>query len=137
MIDEIEVERRLKNWIRWKQGEGGGMGQGRHPLACIAEMVRDRSRFRGTTIPLFTHEAHQTNDDILALPQPLRDALLEQHLGRGNTADSLRRLGIAKATFYSRISKAHAALWTVWMTREHAARELRRANEAVIKQARP
>lgn len=137
IIDDSEVDRRLSNWVRWKCGERGGMGHAAHPLGRLADMVVDRWRYKETSIPLFAHEARQTDEDIQALPVPFRDALLEQHLGRGNVAASLARLGVARATFYERIKRARAALWTVWQARDQASRALRRANDEATRRARP
>lgn len=106
MRDE-EIERRCLNWARWKLGGGGGStGYAR----VSPGMEPSGSRYRESRIPTNDCEAEETDRAIRSLDPDLAKTVTVHYTSPHGFEWQARELGIAVATMYRRIERAHALL---------------------------
>lgn len=109
MSRDEEIERRLKNWARWK------LGATRAPQGTAGTnwdsfgMPRDPYGAQ-TPIPTDDDEAWKTDEAVLRLASELRAAVESEYLGAGSQAKKARRLGITERGMRDRIERAHRLL---------------------------
>ncbi len=112
MIDYIN--KRLNDWARWKLSDRATV---RHMLgakSCWPRMLGEAEstetvRQHGTLVPLNDLECCQTDKAICALPDELRDTVIEFYTRRAGTVETIaKRLGISRATLFRRIDQAHS-----------------------------
>lgn len=121
MRDE-EMERRCLNWARWKLGGSSGtMGYAR----VSPGMEPGGGRYREARIPTIDCEAEETDRGIAALDPDLRRTVEQYYLQpEGNYIKAIR-LGIAEATLYRRIERAHQEL-SAWLQDRRRAADVER-----------
>ncbi len=118
-----EIERRLENWSRWKQGGGlGGLGYASVQLNGESE----RARFREAVIPTVDCEAEETDRAVAGLESTLRRTVEVFYLEPEGYEAKARYLCIGVAGMYRRLERAHALLHN-WFVELQAKRRAERA----------
>ena len=125
-----DIERRLRNWARWRLTQGAG------PLGYAA--VRPdgneagvRTPYEDAPIPTNGIEASETEDAVRRLPSELKRAVEVYYVEGRSERDMLRRLCVTKSTMHARIDQAHRALQEHFTARLDKARQERRRVEAL------
>lgn len=122
-----EIERRLQNWARWKQGAGsGGLGYG-----SSWSSDGGGSRYREAVIPTFDHEAAITDEGVNALEARLRLTLHQVYLTADSPELDARQLGISKMAVDARVWQAHRHLSSWLAERAEIARRERERVESL------
>ena len=107
MARDVEVERRLLNWARWKRGVSvGGLGHGA-PSASAAAGFSGGGGYREAVIPVWDTEAAVTDQAVAALPDELRGTVRVVYLDPAPEATMALELGIAVRTLHARVERAH------------------------------
>lgn len=122
------IKRRLDNWAIWKaRGAGGALGY--HTRNILAVDVWARGAYNGMMIPVFEHEAEETDCAVESFraTRPQVYATLKRiyllDLGVNETA---RRFGIPKSTVCSHLERADAAI-DMWLQDRAAEKDKQRA----------
>jgi hypothetical protein len=111
-----DVERRLQNWARWKQGLGsGGLGFG----GSSWNMEASGSRYREAVIPTVDCEASETDQAVQALDERLRSTVRQVYLTGASTRVDACVLGISPAGVDARVWEAHTRI-AFWFTDRQA-----------------
>jgi len=107
-----DIERRLLNWARWKDGDGsprlgnGGVWNGESA----------RSGYREAIVPTSDVEASQTDMAVQSMVPELQQAVTIVYLRTGSIEKAAASVGVPISTIYRRVDLAHAriAAWLVW-----------------------
>lgn len=133
MRRDEDIERRLLEWARWREGAGQGGGGG----GAWGE-IRSTTGYREAIIPTAAVDASITNDGVMALDGPLRAAVEAwylrgdgtQHMSSGALAAA--RLRMSEATMHKRVALAHQAL-KVWLAERAALRREAERRDAELR----
>lgn len=137
MARNEDMERRLRNWARWRASMGVGMGS-----YARTDMTQERVDGGGgydtpLSIPISDDEASRTETAVQALEAGLRDAVFAVYVNGGTMRHKASRLGIAEATIYARVDQAHRRL-SAWFSEQAAAvRDHHARMQALQASARP
>lgn len=133
MARDPNIERRMLNWMRWKQGAGSiGLGYG---SASIWNRVQvDHSPNRASVVPTNAIEGDETNDAINALPQHLKETVHVFYLCDDRIELKARALGCGVSTVHARIGEAHRLI-TVWFSDKTRAAAAHREREEAVQAA--
>ncbi|MBX3605350.1 MAG: hypothetical protein KF788_08765 [Piscinibacter sp.] len=137
MARNEDMERRLRNWGRWRASMGmGGVGN-----YARCDMTQERVDGGGgfdapLAIPITDDEAARTDVAVEALEAGLRDAVHAVYVKGGTMREKATRLGIAEATVYARIDQAHRRLAAWFSAEAQAQRDHRARMEALQASAR-
>lgn len=129
-----EMERRLLNWARWKQGAGvGGLGF----AAVKLEACSSRPMYRESIIPTSAAEAEETDRGITWLSEPWQRTVRVHYLARHGLQWQSAQLGVSDRMIRIRIEQAHVQL-KMWLHGVQLARLAQRDRvEALQRAARP
>lgn len=107
-----DIERRLLNWARWKEGDGSPSLGGR----SVFNGESIRGMYREAIVPTSDVEASQTDLAVRSLLPELQQALEIVYLRIGTMEKASAQAGVPAATIYRRVDQAHAriAAWLVW-----------------------
>jgi hypothetical protein len=133
MARDVDVERRLQSWARWRAGlKAGGLG---YATLDLTTWTGSGDRYRESTIPTMDAEAAVTHQAVQALPSELRRTCEVVYLEGGAMEKKAARLVCAPSTVYTRIERIHVAV-RMWLVERHrAAQEERRRVEALQRDA--
>lgn len=108
MARDVEVERLLLQWARWRLGVGGRSGGLGYALSRPG--VGQIARVREARIPLDACEAERTDRMVQELEIGLRRAVEVYYLHPGSIRTRAGLLGIGEAAMHQRIWRAHLKL---------------------------
>jgi hypothetical protein len=104
------IEQRLVNWARWRLSSGIGM-LGYASIELGDALLEGKGEgYDAAPVPLSDIDGSETQQAIDKLSPDLKATIEQQYLANVPLDRKLRRLGIAKQTFYDRIDSAHRAL---------------------------
>jgi DNA-directed RNA polymerase specialized sigma24 family protein len=103
-----DIERRLQEWVRWRERQAAGGGVLGFARCGFEPVVHDR--YRQAAIPTVDCDASITDQAVLALASPLRAAVEAFYLRAGSVGKAAARLCIGESTLHMRIGQAHQAL---------------------------
>lgn len=137
MARDLEVERQLQQWARWRLS-GGAVGLG---YAAVRPMVAGGSIGREqrveARIPINSCEAEAMDRLVHRLEPSERRTVEVNYLHPGSVGKRAAVLGIGEAALHQRIGRIHAVLRR-WMADVRGAADGERARvEALIEAARP
>ena len=131
-----DIENRLRNWARWKDGASGGR-LNYSSVKWGAPMPKGpRDTYDSVPVPINDIEASETDQAVQRLPSELKATVIECYTGRGGEAEHLRVLCCAKATMYARIDRAHRLLADHFAAKQDRQREERERLERLQRQAK-
>lgn len=125
MAKSDDMERRLENWARWRQGAGlGGLGYASSNM--LAAMGGDRGGYREATVPTVDCEGAETDRAVMTLASELRATVEVYYLQPWSMAEKARRLAVTEATVRNRLGRAHGLL-SSWLADQAQQRRAERA----------
>lgn len=131
-----EIENRLRNWSRWREGAGGGRLNYSSVKWGPPLPKASQDPYAAAPVPINDIEASETEQAVQLLPGDLKATVIEYYTGRGGEADHLRQLCCAKATMYARIDRAHRLLADHFAAKKDRQREERERLDLLQRQAR-
>ncbi|WP_449574979.1 hypothetical protein [Methylibium petroleiphilum] len=132
MARDPDMERRLRNWARWRIGNSsGGLG---FASAKLEERVDGGGYDAQARMPTIDHEAGETEEAVLALDSRLRATVESVYVASGTVSSKAARLCCSEATIHARIIEAHRAL-ARWFSEKAATRREERARVEKLQRA--
>lgn len=132
MARDPEIERRLLNWARAKEGGlSGGLGFARANL----EADTYQRGYREATIPIDACEADITDQAVRSLLPVLRETVMRLYLNNESTKVVAARARVTEQAVLARLWKAHAELRAWFAERESKAAEERKRVERMQRTA--
>jgi hypothetical protein len=108
MARDVEIERRLQSWARWKAGVSmGGLG---YSGVNLLGAMGDSQRHRESKIPVLDAEAADTDGLVLELPSELRRTAEVIYLQGGTMERKAAQLVCRLSTLYARLDQVHVLL---------------------------
>lgn len=135
MAKDRDMERRMLNWVRWREGSCSiGLGYG---SASIWHGVRvDGQRCSQSVIPTDAFEAEQTDQAVAALPAYLSATVEVYYLSDTTMEHKAKVLGCGVSTVHARIADAHRKIVAWFSDRQRVDAEHRQRQESIQRLAR-
>ena len=129
MAKDRDMERRMLNWVRWREGSCSiGLGYG---SASIWNGIRvDGQRCRESVIPTDAVEAELTDQAVASLPAYLTATVEVYYLSDEGLAHKALVLGCGVSTVHARIADAHRKIAAWFSDRQRADADHRQRLEA-------
>ena len=135
MKRDPHMERRMLNWVRWREGACSiGLGYG---SASIWTRIKvDGQGYREAVIPTDAVEAEQTDRAVEALPAYLRATMHVYYLSDEPMERKALSLSCGVSTVHSRVADAHRRIAAWFADKQRADADYRDRQEAAQRAAR-
>lgn len=104
MAIDVETQRRMENWARWRADKGSSAG---FIGMTNAYELEGRGRRAEMSIPLLNGEAMAVDQAVARLPHELKPVVEWYWLEKGTSRQKAAKCRCSPATFYSRLRQAH------------------------------